>query len=609
MRARAIAIALSLLPTVLCAQMATIVESNTEFEYTGARSAVCREHRVIRVNNEHGAEAAIFSCMCSENISLGKFSGTVVDASGKVLVKIKKGDLIRSEYSSELISDQYGYFYGYESHSYPYTVTYDWEERFDNGIHVLPMFVPQPAYDVDAVYARYRIVGAEENAYRCHAMNFTPEWRNTQIGGKTAREVTVEHLPAVPHYSYGLPLREQTPLMYVAPTSFVMHGTRCDLTDWQSFGLWVNGLLKGRDKIPQPLAERLAAVTDTCTTTHSRIEAVRRMIGQTTRYVSIQGGLNGYQSMSVEEVYKKGLGDCKALANYLCSALRHLGIPAEYALISTQRKRLMDMPSLQELNHVIAMIPLPGDTLWVECTNPNYPYDHLPADLCDHDVVVIRDEGGVLMHTPALPDDHNTDHSVYSIELTPQGHAQMHLDEYLKGQFFDQYLALTTLQPTEQRKRMLGQLNIAKAQISDLQLAHQEDVMHLSMDFSADAYAKVTGNRLFVPVCPVVLSGLRNAKEPAHDISLEDSGGVITDEVQITLPEGSSVEHLPEAREMTSAFGSCSIEAVEAEPGKVKVSVRVQINSGHYPAQQYEDWVAFRKSIASLANNKMVIKM
>lgn len=597
-----------LLPSVLCAQVATIVASDTDIQISNPRSAVIHRHLVVRVNSEHGVTAGLFMCPCNDEVSLSKFSGNVIDAQGRELLRIKKSDLLRSEYAQELRTDSYHYFFGYEAHNYPYTVTYDWEQRYDGGIPYLPAFVPQSQYDVDVLSASYSITSPSSYSYQCHAEGFTPQMHHEDLtNGMHRMRLNLTDLPVVTRYEYGSPLEQQVPQLYVTPDMFYMKGTRCDLSSWQQFGYWVYQLMEGRDKIPASLSNRLQALTDTCTTLRSKVEAVRQMMGQTTRYVGIQEGLSGYQCMSVDEVFRYGLGDCKALSNYLCSMLHHLGIPADYALISTSDSRLREHPSLQQLDHVIARVPLPDDTLWIECTNPNYPYYHLPADLCDHEVIIITPQGGQLARTPALTDDQHCSHTQWQVSLNEQGLAEIHYEQLSSGWPFDQRLALMTMNPTDQRKAMVEELHLPKSSISQLTIQHKQEQICLSFDMQSQGYAKRTGNRLFVPLCPNAFSGLRNPNQPPHDIYLKRSGYVQEDTITIHLPEGYAIELLPEPQSIETPFGSLTVTPTPLDESTVQVSLSFTLHSNVYPASLYDDWLAFRKGLTSMTGIRMII--
>ena len=61
--------------------------------------------KTITILNKKGEKHAVFSCTCSRNNKLSSFKGTVTDANGKVLKRMKQNDLQRSEYSPYLAID------------------------------------------------------------------------------------------------------------------------------------------------------------------------------------------------------------------------------------------------------------------------------------------------------------------------------------------------------------------------------------------------------------------------------------------------------------------------------------------------------------------------
>lgn len=84
------------------------------------------------------------------------------------------------------------------------------------------------------------------------------------------------------------------------------------------------------------------------------------------------------QPIAAADVNRTGFGDCKGLSNYMRAMLTELGIPSVYTVISTTNRRLLaDFASANQNNHVILQVPLPNDTLWLECTNPTLPLGYV----------------------------------------------------------------------------------------------------------------------------------------------------------------------------------------------------------------------------------------
>ncbi len=597
-----------LAPMSVRAQVATVVESSTEFECTGARTATLRERRVTVIHNAHGDDFAIFHCWCGPGDDLSRFSGEVRDAQGKVIKKIKKSELTRSEYSTEFKSDDFFYYYQYNPISYPVTVTYEWEEKFTGGLRAYPPFAPQTRYDVDVCLATYRFIATSDNTMRWHARNFEPEAVVREEGGRKITEFKLENLPAVKRYTFAQDLDEQVPAVILSPLSFTMEGYPCDMTDWKTFGQWVYSLQQGRDVLPEAIRQKVHALTDTCSSDRSKVRVLRQFMGDNTRYISIQLGIGGYQTMIVDDVVKKGMGDCKALTNYFCALLGEVGIPARYALISTEYKDLFPgFPSFSQLNHVIAQVPLPGDTLWVECTNARVPFDYTPSNWAGHEALLITPDGGVVTRVPIIPDEENTEQNTIRIVAEPNGNASISWRGLEQNRCFEHDLPLALMSETEQRKAILESVSMPKASISSLDIRTVGKRLSLNLEATSEGYGRVSGSHIFIPFSLHPYAALRNPKEQAHVIDLENVGYVSTDSITLVLPEGYVIESVPKPQVVESEFGSYSLES-HVEGNEVKLVTTFRLRSGVYPADLFEAWAAFRKAVSSACNGKVIIK-
>ena len=605
------AVALLACPTMAVAQVATVRESVVEYECTGANTGVMRCRSVIEIHNQHGEHMGRWSVQCSDRTrELRKFEGLVVDAHG-VTTKVKKGDLSYSEYTEALSSNDHYYYYAPRTKAYPITVTYQWEMTCSSHI-VYPVFAPIEDFDVAVDSAMLRIITTPANTLRSHAVGFEPQLREYDVKAGHVTEVSLSGLKPIKRYGDGLPFEELIPIVWFAPREFDFWGSHCDMTDWRTYGQWSYDLQQGRDQLPDELLQRLHALTDTCTTPRSKVAAVRRLMGETTRYVNIALGIGGYQTRSAEEVYRTGFGDCKALTNYFCSMLHAIGLPANYTLIG-KRHLLPDLPSMQQLNHVIAQVPLPDDTLWVECTNARYPFDYCPSGHRGHDVVIVTAQGGQLSSIPQRVDAENTRTSTYTVLLDSLGDASVHISQQGTGEHFEYGLYLQDMRSDELRKHVTSVFRLPHAMVGDLRVWCEGATSRLELDAQSQGWARRSESRLFVPVTTRPYANMATAKAQPHVIDLEATGGIETDSVCIPLPAGYEVESMPSTQVVEAPMGQFrlsvrqSADSASQQPC-LTVVTQLHLHSGRYAADLYPDWVKFRQQIAALTKKQITLR-
>lgn len=598
------------LSSSIFAQTTTILESFSQFECHGVNSGTFSKHISLRIDNKRGLSDGNFVCSCSPYRNLKKFAGTIHDANGKVVKKIKRSDLVRTEYSSSLASDDYSLYYEAEvPASYPITVTYDWEVDYSHHLNSYPSFFPIPGYEIAVDTASFTFIQRPENTLTYRILNFSPHIKVSESdGNRRITEFSIGHISHMDKQSWGQSFNDRTPQVIMSPLGFEWNKIHCDMTDWHSFGLWINELNSGRQKLTPEVIARLHQTTDTCTTPRSKVKATRKLLGELTRYVSIQLGIGGYQTATAEDVCKNGIGDCKALSNCFIAMLHEIGLPAVYTLIALNDRHLIhDMPNFSQLDHVIVQVPLPGDTLWVECTNDTYPFDYRHTGMCGHDVVLIHPTGGELQTIPEYADSLNLRQIFADIELSSDGSAHISYRESNFNSQFEALCNLTRIPTKDQQKNLLNRIVCGNPTINDMSIQSEGAHIDYMLDIQSGAFCKWSNNRIFLPITLNPFSPLQNTKEEAHIIDILGEGKLRESTIRYRIPDGYDVDSKLDPLFIDSPFGFFSRHTT-IEDGYLVIRDSFLMRNGIYPAEHFPEWIAFRKALADSSKKKIILK-
>ncbi|NJO92053.1 MAG: transglutaminase domain-containing protein [Chloroflexia bacterium] len=184
-----------------------------------------------------------------------------------------------------------------------------------------------------------------------------------------------ENIPAEkPEDRFMISFDKKTPYLLTSPNEFIMGGLNGNMADWKTFGSFFYNLNSNRDNLSPEFETRIKQLVNNVTDKKEIVKILYNYLQKNTRYVSIQLGIGGYQTLEASFVEKKGYGDCKALSNYMKAMLKSLGIASYQALISSEEDIIAEFPSNQ-FDHVILCVPLQKDTLWLECTNQTIPFN------------------------------------------------------------------------------------------------------------------------------------------------------------------------------------------------------------------------------------------
>ena len=596
--------------SVLLAQNAVVEEAVTEVVCSSPTMAVQHFKTVTTIQNEHGASQALFLWSCSKNDKLTGFKGQVVDAAGRVIRKIKESNLSRTEYSPYLAIDDYKVYFDYTPPSYPVTVTYEWTVESRDNLIEFPSFCPQTDYDISVKKATYCLKAPKSMRVRYAIQNIDAQVHVADVeNDKQTFALQVENLPALKKEAFSRPMNERLPLAWFAPTDFVYYGTKGSLDCWADYGKWEYGLIQGRDQLTEAERQELHQLTDGLKTDREKVEAIYHRLEKNTRYVAVLLGIGGQQPAPASHVSKSGFGDCKGLSNYMRAMLNEVGIVSHYTTISTTNRQLLSrFASVGQMNHVILQVPLSGDTLWLECTNPQLPMGYVHARIAGHDAIEISEHGGRLVRLPAYADSANVMHSTISIQLSNQGAADVKFEQQTTNSQYESTIPLLKMDGKERQSALLQMVHIPQAEVRQLELTEAGASIRLEADIKSQRYATQTGQRLMVPVCPIHRGyAVPNSNtERQEDIYL-NMGYMDVDDISIHIPDGYEVEAKPKDMHVESVFGTFSFTLRE-ESQNVHVSIRLLMKSGTFPKALFPELASFIRTISASYNQKVVLK-
>ena len=591
------------------AQKATVEES-TDIICDGPGHAIQHFKGVTTIHNEHGASMAVFVCSCSKHDKLTSFKGQVTDASGRVIHKFKESELKKTEYSPYLAVDDYRMYLDYTPPFYPVTITYEWTIESRDNLIEFPSFCPQSDYDVSVKKAIYSLKVPKSMKIRYALQNINNKV-SVSDGDKNTQVFTlqVDSLPALKQEPYSRQLREKLPLARFAPTNFEYYGTKGSLNSWADYGKWEYSLIQDRDQLTDAERQELHQLTDGLKTDREKVEAIYKRLEKSTRYVAILLGIGGQQPAPASDVSKSGFGDCKGLSNYMRAMLKEIGIPSNYTTISTINRRLQkDYASVGQLNHVILQVPLQNDTLWLECTNPQLPMGYVHEDIAGHDAIEVSEAGGRLVRLPVYPDSNNLMHSDININLSEQGAASINISQSVLNHQYESYIPLLKADEKDRQKYLQKIVHAPQAEIGKVDIQESGAKITLDAEIKSQKYATKTGQRLFVPICPLHRGyTVPNANSERMEDIWRDMGYLDTDDITITIPEGYAIEAGPKGVSIDQPFASFSF-SIQADDNTIHIKNRLLMKSGIFPKSQYAQLADFIRSINSAYNQKVVLK-
>ena len=543
-------------------------------------------------------------------------STIIYNAFGNQIKKIKNKEYkdVSQVDGGTLFADNRLLYFEYIPLSYPYTIYYEYEIETSNTAFI-PSWNPLSDFETGLLTSSYQINYNKELKLNIREINFE-NYKVEKCENENSLNYKISNLEPINKEPLSLSLKELLPNVKIASNQFYVEGEAGEASNWKELGKWeYDNLYRDVGYLSDETVAKINLLVKDADSDLEKAKIIYQYVQDKTRYISVQVGIGGLKPMLASEVDRLGYGDCKALTNYTKSLLNAVGVKSYFTELFGGFERLdMDFnsPSIQG-NHVILNLPLEEGDVWLECTSQKVPFGYIANFTDDRNVIVIKPEGGELKKTTVYPAQNNIQLTKGNFAIDSDGTINARLKiESLGTQYNDNLDNYEGKNPTEldaQFKAYFNSINnivFSKIEV----LNNKNDVKYEeNIEFSASNYASISGNKMLINVNAfnkntVVPKRIRNRKLP-FEIS---RGFVDIDEVEIKLPKTYEIEYVPTKKEITSKFGTYTFELIKINDYNYLYKRKLQIETGKYKPEEYEDYRNFKKDININDNIKIILK-
>jgi|TARA_B110000503_G_scaffold131658_1_gene206613 hypothetical protein len=572
------------------------------------------KREVVTVLNKLGISDARIAESYDNDTKITKLSAVIYDAFGNQIKKYKERDFldVSAVDGGTLYSDSRVKYVDYTPITYPYTLVFESEYKTATT-GFIPWWFPVNGYYVSVEKSTYTLKNPKGIAWRkkeTHLTDFNIEKNDSE----TDLTYVLKNQKAFEYENSSLSSRDILPLVKVALNKFYLKGVYGEATNWQEFGKWMHkSLLEGRDVIDDATKFKVLNLVKGITDFEEKAKIVYEFMQNKTRYISVQVGIGGWEPIAARQVDKVGYGDCKGLTNYTKALLDIAGVTSYYTVVYADKKRNLDkdFSSIQG-NHVILNIPNKEKDIWLECTSQTMPFGFLGDFTDDRDVLVVMPEGGVIKRTTTYKNIENFQKTDATVQLKKDGSLTATLKRVSKGLQYDDKQGLVSLTEEDLIKRYKSNVwsYNNNLEVNSVAIENDKDKVVFTEDLSVSIknYAAINQGEYLFRVNIFNKIGYVPKRYRTRKLPLKISQGYKDiDDLIIKIPDGYSLNNLPETKELSTDFGTYKITFTKVDDTTFKYHKSIVIKEGVYPKEEYKLYRSFRRSIAKYENLRIAI--
>lgn len=579
------------------------------------RSMNIKTQRIVTVLNQKGLENIEAYQHYDKSVGVRNIEAIVYDIFGSEIKKIKRKDFKdQSAVSgSTLFSDSRVLFLDYTPISYPFTIIYNSEVETSNTAFI-PRWYFLGNYNVSVQQCVLNVSFPNNLGFKKKEFQFSDFDIKKTLDTDTKLSYTANNILARKAEDYSPSAGDLFPKVMMGLEKFHLEGFDGTATTWEAFGKWYGEkILTGTTILPEETKVKIKTLVGDEKDPVKKAKIIYDYVQKKSRYVNIAIGIGGWKPMLASDVDRLGYGDCKALSNYTRALLQLVDVPSYNTILygDPYKSNIQsDFVSMQG-NHMILAIPNGNNYIWLECTSQDDPFGYQGTFTDDRDVLVIKPEGGEIVRTKIYEDKDNSQHDKGTYTIDENGNFSGSISISSQGSQYNSKAMLENMQPTDKEahyKKYWNNINNIK--LGKINFTNDKENVRFSEDvqLSAIEYGAVSGNKMMFVVDAFNQNSenvkrIRNRKNPFQI----QRGYLDTDEIEINLPTGFSIEFMPQNFELKGKFGEYKTEIIKKDNNKLLYKRSIFVNKGKYSNKEYDEYRLFIEQVSRNDNAKIIL--
>lgn len=555
---------------------------------------------LIQVNNQAGNWITDIEISFQKGNKIKSLEGEIRDSAGNTIRKLKKSDIVETSHISNisLYDDNYVKKFSLKHNQYPYQIFYKYVIEYSEFMWIAS-WTPVLHTETPTINAQLSLNVSNDFKVKISQEGISKTKTDT-IGSRISHNWQYSYMDILTEEVYAPNLRDLLPSVHVVPVNFYYGGSGKHET-WATYGQWLENLSAGLNFLPISEKGKIHHLIKGTEDKKEIIKLLYNYMQDNTRYINVAIDIGGMKPYPAEYVALNKYGDCKALTNYMKAMLEVAQIPSYCVdVFADENPRQIDenFPS-QQFNHVVLMVPLEKDTVWLENTSNTYPVGYVSSFIQNRKGLLVNDEKSYLIDIPELGVEEVKENRSIIYNIDEQLNCIANINATYKGPKFEFYNAVTSQYTQHQQKQILQKyLPFKNYDLTSWGFQKPDrNTPEITLDLALilKNFIAVYGNDYILKPQPLSLADFQSPEQRKLPVEINFPTYKV-DSITFKFPGNMVVKKHSEPVQNISRFGSYSIE-IENYGHEVKIIRKFILNRGSYSLSEYPAFYDFIQKV------------